>query len=349
MIEGDFHHDGAVCVRDAISDEYVELARAAIDANLDDLSPLAKRASSDDDGAFVEDFCNWQRLPAIERFARESGAAAIAGRLMGAGTVRLYHDHVLVKEPGTRQRTPWHQDQPYYNIDGRQNASMWFPVDPVSYESTLQFVAGSHRGEWYMPRSFLDDQAKWFPDGTLAELPDVDGRPDEFRIIGWELEPGDAIFFHMLTLHAAGGVPGTTRRRVLSLRFLGDDIVHAPRPWTTSPPFDGLADELPAGAPMDHPLFPVLWAQRHDDPQDRHGRPSRSCVSAPARSPPRSCRATRSSGSSTTSSTRCTMRTAPGSQPTRCTSPCVSPSSRSTTTRDTRTSHPSRSPSSSTR
>ena len=128
---------------------------------------------------------------------------------MGASTVRLYHDHVLVKEPGTRQRTPWHQDQPYYNIDGRQNASMWFPVDPVSYESTLQFVAGSHRGEWYMPRSFLDDRAKWFPDGTLAELPDVDGRPDEFRIIGWELEPGDAIFFHMLTLHAAGGVPGT--------------------------------------------------------------------------------------------------------------------------------------------
>ncbi len=244
-------------MRGAITDEYVELAREAIDANLADLSPLAKRASSDDDGAFVEDFCNWRRLPAIERFARESGAAAIAARLMGARTVRLYHDHVLVKEPGTRQRTPWHQDQPYYNIDGRQNASMWFPVDPVSLESTLQFVAGSHRGEWYMPRSFLDDQAKWFPDGTLAELPDVDG--GDFRVIGWELEPGDAVFFHMLTLHAAGGVPGTARRRVLSLRFLGDDIVHAPRPWTTSPPFPGLADELPAGAPMEHPLFPVLW------------------------------------------------------------------------------------------
>jgi len=45
----------------------------------------------------------------------------------------------------------------------------------------------------------------------------------------------------------------------LSVRFLGDDIVHAPRPWPTSPPFPGLADELPAGAPMDHPLFPVLW------------------------------------------------------------------------------------------
>jgi hypothetical protein len=46
---------------------------------------------------------------------------------------------------------------------------------------------------------------------------------------------------------------------VLSVRFLGDDMVHAPRRWTTSPPFPGLEAELPDGVEMDHPLFPVLW------------------------------------------------------------------------------------------
>jgi ectoine hydroxylase-related dioxygenase (phytanoyl-CoA dioxygenase family) len=259
-IEGSFERDGAVCVRGAVTAEHVALAREAIDANLAHLSPRAKRASAADDGAFVEDFCNWQRLPAMRRFIDESGVAAIAAELMRSQTVRLYHDHVLVKEPGTRQRTPWHQDQPYYNVDGRQNASMWFPVDPVPRASTLQLVAGSHHGEWFMPRTFLDEEAKWFPEGSLTELPDIDGRPDDFRILGWALEPGDAVFFHMLTLHAAGGVPGPHRRRVLSVRFLGDDITHAPRPWTTSPPFPGLADELPPGAPMDHPLFPLLRA-----------------------------------------------------------------------------------------
>ena len=241
-IEGDFWADGAVCVRAAFGPDDVELARRAIDANLTSLSPFAKRASAEDDGAFVE----------------ESGVAAIAAELTGATTVRLYHDHVLVKEPGTRQRTPWHQDLPYYNVDGRLNASMWFPVDPVPRAATLEFVAGSHLGPWFMPRTFLDGQAKWFPDGSLAELPDVDADPQRFRVIGWELEPGDAVFFHMLTLHAAGGVPGRDRRRVLSVRFLGDDAVHAPRGWTTSPPFPGLDDDLPAGAPMDHPLFPLL-------------------------------------------------------------------------------------------
>jgi ectoine hydroxylase-related dioxygenase (phytanoyl-CoA dioxygenase family) len=257
-IEGDFRADGAVCVRGAFDADQVALAERAIEAVLADLSPTAKRASADDDGAFVEDFCRWGDVAAIEELARTSPAAAIAAELTGASTVRLFHDHVLVKEAGTRQRTPWHQDLPYYNVDGRQLVSMWMPVDPVPRESSLELVAGSHLGPWFMPRTFLDDQARWFPEGTLDELPEID---ETHRILSWDLEPGDAVFFHMLSLHAAPGFPGPGRRRVLSLRFLGDDAVHAPRTWATSPPFPGLADELPAGGPMDHPLFPVLWSR----------------------------------------------------------------------------------------
>ena len=44
-----------------------------------------------------------------------------------------------------------------------------------------------------------------------------------------QIEPGDVVCFHMLTLHASAGVEGSRRRRVFSVRFLGDDIVHAPR------------------------------------------------------------------------------------------------------------------------
>ena len=61
----------------------------------------------------------------------------------------------------------------------------------------------------------------------------------------------------MLTLHAAGGAD--RRRRAFSIRFIGDDVTHAPRRWTTSPEFPGLAETLPAGAPMDDPRFPVVW------------------------------------------------------------------------------------------
>lgn len=258
--EGDYSRDGAVCVRGAFGAEFVELAREAIDANLNDLSPLAKRASEANDGAFIEDFCSWQRLPAMESFIRRSPGAGIAAELTGSSSIRLYHDHVLVKEPGTRQRTRWHQDLPYYDIDGSQHVSMWLPVDPVPRSSSLEFIAGSHRGPWYLPRTFLDSQAQWFPEGSLAELPDFDADPTRWPVIGWELEPGDAIFFDMLAVHGAGGVDGPARRRVLSVRFLGDDIVHAPRPWATSPPFDDLG--IDEGSPMDHPLFPILFEAR---------------------------------------------------------------------------------------
>ncbi len=254
----DYARDGAVVVRGLFTHEHIALLARGIDKNMAEPSPLAIVASRPEDpGYFIEDFCNWQRILEYREFIFSSPAADSARQLMQSQTVRLYHDHLLVKEPKTIQKTPWHQDQPYYNIDGFQNCSMWLPVDPVSQASTLRFVAGSHREGWLMPRSFMSNEAKWFPEGSLKDLPDVDGNPDQFKILAWPLEPGDAVFFHMLTLHGAGGA-GSGRRRVMSLRFIGDDITHAPRPWRTSPPFPGLADELPQGAPMMHELFPVL-------------------------------------------------------------------------------------------
>jgi ectoine hydroxylase-related dioxygenase (phytanoyl-CoA dioxygenase family) len=255
-----FQRDGAVCVRALFTPSEVAMMARGIEANLAAPGPLAQVASpKGDPGFFVEDFCNWQRIGEYGELLRTSRLAQAAGELMGARTVRLYHDHLLVKEPRTAQKTPWHQDQPYYNIEGRDNISAWIPVDPVSREATLEFIAGSHRGPWYMPRSFMTAQAKWFQPGELAELPDLAADPVRYPVLGWDLSPGDAVFFHMLTLHGSPGVPGSGRRRVLSVRMLGDDIRHAPRPWKTSPEFPGLADELPAGAPMDHALFPVLW------------------------------------------------------------------------------------------
>lgn len=119
--------------------------------------------------------CNWQRLPELELVIRSSSASAIAGELMGADRVRFFHDHVLVKEPGTAQRTPGHHDEPSDSVDGAQTCSMWLPVDPVSRASTLESVSASHRRPWLMPRTFMDNQAKWFPDGALEQLPDNAG------------------------------------------------------------------------------------------------------------------------------------------------------------------------------
>ncbi len=254
-----FASDGVVCVRRALDPGEVANAARAIDAVLASPGPLAQVASgADDPGFFIEDFRRWREIGEIEKLARNSRLPQIAAELMSTSQVRFYHDHVLVKEGGTRQRTPWHQDQPYYNVDG-PGVSAWIPVDPVPEAGCLELVAGTHSGPWLMPRTFLAGEARWFPEGSLAELPDIEADRDAFDIRRFELQPGDAIFFDFLTVHGAPGFPYLGRRRVLSLRYLSAGARHAPRGWRTSPPFDGLDAELPAGAIMDHPLFPVVW------------------------------------------------------------------------------------------
>ena len=200
-----FARDGVACVRSVLDPAEVAVAAAAIDAVLASPGPLAQVASDPGDpGAFTEDFCRWREVPGIERLARHSQVPAVAAALMGTSRVRFYHDHVLVKEGRTRQRTPWHQDQPYYNVDGR-GVSAWIPVDPVPEDGCLELVAGSHRGPWLMPRTFLLEEARWFPEGSLAELPDIDAGRGAFDIRRFGLAPGDAVFFDFLTVHGAPG------------------------------------------------------------------------------------------------------------------------------------------------
>ncbi len=258
-LAGAFARDGVVCIRGVFDPDELATAARAIEVVLASPSPIAQVASgADDPGSFFEDFCRWREIPEIEQLARHSRVPQIAAALMSTPQVRFYHDHVLVKEGGTRQRTPWHQDQPYYNVDGA-GVSAWIPVDPVPEAGCLELLASSHRGPWLMPRTFLAGEAKWFPEGSLAELPDIEADRQAFDIRRFELEPGDAIFFDFLTVHGAPGFPYPGRRRVLSLRYLSAAARHAPRAWRTSPPFDGLEGELPAGAVLDHPLFPVVW------------------------------------------------------------------------------------------
>ena len=284
---GDFRRQGAIVIRRLPTPDELATLREDIEANSALPSVRAKIASRPDDpGRFFEDFCNRQHNAACRRVIFESPLALAAQRLMSSHTVRLHHDHLLVKEPGTRQRTPWHQDQPYYNIDGRQNVSIWIPVDPASRASTLEFVVGSHRGPWLMPRTFMDQQAKWFSEGSLADLPDIESERERFPIVGWALEPCDIVCFDMLTLHAAGGGAGSNRRRVFNVRFLGEDIRHALRGWATSSAFPGPVRWHPVepGGVFHRPDNSAQCHRRRPGrpPHHHHAVPERQGAHAPA-------------------------------------------------------------------
>jgi ectoine hydroxylase-related dioxygenase (phytanoyl-CoA dioxygenase family) len=253
MIEA-YQRDGVVLVR-GLWAGWVDVIRAGIERNMAEPGPYAaENLKPGEAGRFFDDCCNWQRIPEFARVIRDSGVAQVAAQLMGSRQVQLFHDHVLVKEPGTSKPTPWHQDGPYYFVEGRQTVSFWSPVDPVR-EASLRCVAGSHLWEKeVLPKRWLSDTA-FYPDPErYMPVPDPDA--EGMRVLEWEMEPGDAVAFHYRTLHGARGNEAATRRRAFSLRLVGDDARYVDRPGRTSPPFPGHG--MTPGQRLREDWFPTL-------------------------------------------------------------------------------------------
>ncbi|XP_037078202.1 uncharacterized protein LOC119099199 [Pollicipes pollicipes] len=267
-----FAMDGVVCLRGVFSQHWVDLVRRGIDANMAAPSPFGESLKdNENEGAYFDDYCNWEKIPEFKNFIMESPAAEIAGRLMESQEAAIYHEHVLNKEPGTAKRTPWHHDQSYYPIDGSKVCSIWMPVDPVPLETAISFVRGSHLwNAWFYPRKFATEQRYPLSDGSGAvhrryeDVPSDEIDSGQHELLAWPMEPGDCIVFHMKTVHGApGNASQSSHRRVLSTRWLGDDTVITTRPWDVSPP---LLAPLRPGDRAISKYFPVIW-RRTEQPE----------------------------------------------------------------------------------
>lgn len=250
-----YQRDGAVLVKGLFRD-HVETLRAGVERNMTEPGPYAaENLKPGEGGRFFDDYCNWNRIPEFEEVIRNSPAAEVAAGLMGSDSVQLFHDHVLVKEPGTSKPTPWHQDGPYYFVEGRQTVSFWSPLDPVR-EASLRNVAGSHLWEKpVLPTRWLSEENFYADSDAYIPVPDPDA--EGMSILEWDMEPGDAVAFHFMTLHGARGNESANRRRAFSLRLVGDDAVYVERPGRTSPPFPG--HDMKQGQKLREDWFPVIY------------------------------------------------------------------------------------------
>jgi len=250
-----FQRDGVVVIRGLWAD-WVDTIRAGIERNLNEPGPYAaENLKPGEGGRFFDDYCNWERIPEFSDVIRNSAVAEVAADLMRSQTAQMFHDHVLIKEPGTSKPTPWHQDGPYYFVEGTQTISFWSPMDPVT-DATLRCVAGSHRWEKpVLPTRWLAE-TNFYPDSdAYRPVPDPDAEAMDIR--EWALEPGDAVGFDFLTLHGARGNTAARRRRAFSLRLVGDDARYVERPGRTSPPYPGHA--MQPGQRLREDWFPMLF------------------------------------------------------------------------------------------
>ncbi|NOX74689.1 MAG: phytanoyl-CoA dioxygenase, partial [Alphaproteobacteria bacterium] len=227
-----FQRDGVVMLPGLLTD-WVDEMRAGVARNMAEPGEYASE-NAVTEGRFFDDYCNWNRIPEFERLIRDSPMAGIAAKAMRSNTAQIFHDHVLVKEPGTPKPTPWHQDIPYYFVTGEQTVSFWLPLDPVA-EASLRFIAGSHRWKKMIrPVSWADNADFYAKAQDWTPVPDPDANPDDSVILEWPMQPGDAVLFDFRTAHGARGNLQSTRRRALSIRWLGDDARFTERPGRTS-------------------------------------------------------------------------------------------------------------------
>jgi ectoine hydroxylase-related dioxygenase (phytanoyl-CoA dioxygenase family) len=189
----------------------------------------------------------------------------VAG-LTRSSKVNFYSDQLFMKEPGSRVRTPFHQDQPYFLLKGDKVAVCWVPVDRVDRENgAMAYVRGSHRWDkLFIPSDFVS-RTESFPEfgdmshQGLDQMPVIEGHEDEFDTVYFDVEPGDVIVHHWGTLHGSSGNVSANRvRRAASVRYAGDDCTYYQRP-SSPEPFRNTTGLVNGDRLEKAERFPIVW------------------------------------------------------------------------------------------
>ena len=253
-----FERDGVVCLRNAFSSAWVDLLSEGMEIAINDSmsrDTVFNIAAPGEPGFFFYDTFMWKRVDQFKRFGFESPAPDLALTIMRSKTLIYYFDFMLVKEPGTSQKTPWHYDEAYWPVSGNQICNLWTAVDHIPKQTALRFARGSHR--WnnnYRAVHFDPDDAYANPP-PVPEPPDWDQEPGDHRIAFAPLHPGDCLIFHNRTHHSApGNSLKSTRRRALATHWIGDDVIYNDKSHETDPPYRG--EGLVHGGSMECESFP---------------------------------------------------------------------------------------------
>ena len=222
-----YQRDGVVLIRNLFDTHWLEVLAQGIEENL--RSPSKRTSDYVDDpennAHFFYDALVLGEVNGYDRLMMDSPMAEAVASVMGSSQAILFYISVFVRSAGTRNRTPWHQDQPSWSAVGDHACSAWLSLDPVAKETALEFVKGSHRWDTQFQRPPFfqfgyenDDRSK------LPVFPDIESHRDDYEILAWDMEPGDCLFFHGMTTHGGSGdLPPGLGRRAVSVQWLGDD------------------------------------------------------------------------------------------------------------------------------
>ncbi len=267
-----YHRDGVVPLRGMFDKDWIELLNKGLDVNCKSPTERSRTWDKDDLGhTMFYDTLAWRKIEEYKKFIFNSPAALICGQLMKSTTINFFFDAVFVRSPGTKFETPWHQDEPYWSIEGYDACTLWMPLVPVKQKNCLSFVPGSHLFKSiFNQKNFGEltgnpkDQVD-FSKVADQEFPDINADPERFGVVSWKLQPGDCIAFNGRTMHGGSGkLDDDTNLRVFTTKWMGDDARIKFRNYGMDPDFSSVMIKkgLKSGDRPDTDLYPLVWNKR---------------------------------------------------------------------------------------
>lgn len=260
-----YETDGAVCLRSVLDPHWLATVAVGIDEIIAQPTPLHTiQTLEGDQGFFLSDICMAQHSRELQDFVLNGPTGVLAAHIMSSKRINFWADTLWVKQADTPKRTRWHQDQPFFWVNGRQMCVIWCPLDTVPESDSLELIKGSHLwGKWFTPELSRFGQDLYETSGTtFARMPDIDSSRNAYDIMRWAMEPGDVIVFNGSTVHGAPGNSSGLARRAISTIWMGDDTKYSERPNPGRPHFHGI--DLAPGDPMDSTYFPRVWPREPD-------------------------------------------------------------------------------------
>jgi phytanoyl-CoA hydroxylase len=233
-----FDRDGYFVLRGAVAPETVGVMRDATERGLrlpvepveyeaDVRYPGAPPSRDADGGRTIRRLLQANgRDPVFTEFVSSPPLVARLEQLLGERVVMplAHHNCVMTKHPDFGSETHWHQDIRYWSFARPQLVNAWVALGRETPDNgCLQVIPGTHRMTFARER--LDAALFLRPD--LAEnQPLIESR----KFV--ELQPGDVLFFHCLTFHAAGR--NHSRQTKFSAVFTFRGVSNPPKPGTRS-------------------------------------------------------------------------------------------------------------------
>ncbi len=197
-------------------------------------------------GLALEDAELRRRLltPGIGRFAAD---------LMGCESVRLFGDHVLIKEPGGTP-TAWHTDAYYIPLDTDKVCAVWIPFRSLEVmDGALGFIPQTHTDRSLRTHPISEEGAR----AVDAHIREHGLKP--------EIEPfqlGDCSVHYASLLHGTMGNTGTEPRMIITIFIADAEARLNPRPENAfqEQHWPVVRDTRP-GERLDDAAYPVLYTR----------------------------------------------------------------------------------------